>query len=215
MKNLKRMATRPNEYHLVVFDPGGIIGWAHFVLHYKAFSRPEHKVLRWIKSWDCGEFTGQEHEQLADASRLIYRAHFGAMPYVSHTDVLSEDFDLVQTIGGKNLLSPVRINAVIDWECRKHGLALKYQSRQLRTNVTPERLQRFGFDSPFRKSGQWSKTGSGKDAFAAMQHGIVWLRRLKEQSRSRPWKLSDGQTTNARWDCACTSGRRCTLIHPT
>jgi hypothetical protein len=220
MPNPEPMARKPNEYHLVVFDPGGTIGWAHFVVDFKAFSRPEHKVMRWLKSWNCGEFTGQEHEQLESASRLVYQAHFGSMPFVTRTDVVSEDFELTQLIGGKNLLSPVRINAVIDWECRKHGLTLKYQARQLRTSVTAERLALFGFESPFRRNGQWSKTGSGKDAFAAMQHTVTWLRRTKEESRSKPWKLDDRQTTNARWDCACTrsgtkaSRQQCDLIHP-
>lgn len=212
--NKPKMSLTPNEYHLVVFDPGGTIGWAHLIVDFKAFSRPEHKVLRWLKSWDCGEFTGQEHEQLAAVSRLIYSAHFEPLPFVSRTDVVSENFELTQLIGGENLLSPVRINAVIDWECRKHGLTLNLQARQMRTNVTPQRLQMFGFDSPFRRNGQWSKTGKGKDAFAAMQHAVVWLRRVKEKSRSRPWKLEDGQTANARWDCACWRGRRCDLLHP-
>lgn len=219
------MSKSPNEYHLVVYDPGGTIGWTHFVLDCKAFSRPEHKVLRYIKSWDCGEFTGQEHEQEESAVRLIREARFGEMPFVSdtdivseeRTDIVSEDFELTQTIGGKNLLSPVRINAVLEWECRRAGLVLHLQRRTLRTSVTPTRLTRYGFDNNGK---QWTTTGKGKDAFAAMQHSIVWLRRIKDISRSKPWKLSDGQTNNAFWDCSCERGRRngrrrrCDLSHP-
>ena len=205
------MARKPNEYHLAVFDPGGTIGWAHFIVDYRAFSRPEHKVLRYLKSWDCGEFTGQEHEQLDDALALVRRAHFGDMPYTTRTDVVSEDFELTQLVGGNNLLSPVRINAVLDWECRKQGLRLRLQKRQARTNVTPERLMEFGFKSTGKR---WTTTGRGKDAFAAMQHGVVSLRRTKEESRSRPWKLSDTISSNASWDCACELGRRCDLTHP-
>lgn len=205
------MALKPNEYHLVVFDPGGTIGWSHFIVDYRAFSRPEHKVLRWLISWDCGEFTGQEHEQLRDACALIYRAHFEPMPFVTRTDVVAEDFELTQLIGGKNLLSPVRINAVLDWECRKQGLQLELQKRQMRTQITPERLELFGFQSPRKR---WTTTGKGKDEFSAMQHGLVKLRRVKDESRSRPWKFSDRVSANARWDCACERGRRCDLTHP-
>lgn len=218
------MSRSPNEYNLVTFDPGGTIGWSHFVLSCRAFSRPEHKVLRFVESWDCGEFSGSEHEQLEEAKRLIHRARFGEMPYVastdvvttgySRTDIVSEDFELTQTIGGKNLLGPVRINAVLDWECNQLGMKLTLQRRSMRTNVTPERLKLFGYSSPFRKTGEWSSSGRGKDAFAAMQHAIVWLRRVKDESKSKPWKLSNKQHANAYWDCACERGRRCDLTHP-
>ncbi len=218
------MAKVPNEYHLVTFDPGGTIGWTHFVLDCRAFSRPEHKILRWIKSWDCGEFSGQEHEQLTEASRLIWQARFGDMPYnskvdvvasaLSRTDVLAEDFDLTQLVGGKNLLSPVRINSVLGWECYRWSMHLELQNRSMRTKVTKERLREFGFDSPFSRTGNWTTTSKGKDGFAAMQHAIVWLRRVKEISRSKPWKLSDGQTDNAYWDCTCEEGKSCDLRHP-
>jgi len=216
------MARKPNEYHLVTFDAGGTIGWSHFVLDCRAFSRPTHKVLRYVKSWDCGEFSGPEHTQLGEASRLIWRAKFGDMPYnstvdvvaggLARADIVAEDFELTQLIGGKNLLSPVRINAVLGWECYRWGLNLELQRRSLRTGVTPERLLLFGYAPPGRAK-RWTKTGKGKDAFAAMQHAIVWLRRVKAKSLGRPWKLSDGQTDNAKWDCACERGERCDLVH--
>lgn len=218
------MASNPNEYHLVTFDPGGTIGWAHLTLSVRAFSRPEHKILRFLKSWNCGEFSGHENQQVEEASRLIWRAKYGDMPYNTTTnvvsgglakgDILSEDFELTQTIGGANLLSPVRINAKLDYECYRWGLQLVLQRRSMRTNVTAERLRLAGFESPFRRSGAWSSNGKGKDAFAAMQHAVVWLRRVKEKSRGRPWKLSDKQTDNAKWDCACRLGRQCDLRHP-
>lgn len=207
----KLVALQPNEYHLTSFDTGGTIGWAHFVIDYRAFSRPDAKVLRWLKSWDCGEFTGQEHEQIGAAVKLIHQSRFGPMPFTSRTDVMSEDFALAQTIGGKELVSPIRINAVLDWECRKLGLTLELQDRAQRVQITPDRLELFGFEPPRKR---WSPNGPGKDAFAAMQHGVVKLRRIKEVSRSRPWKLSDRTSSNAMWDCACEEGRRCDLTHP-
>lgn len=130
---------------------------------------------------------------------------------ISRGDIVSEDFELTQLIGGANLLSPVRINAVLEYECQRWGLQLNKQRRSLRTSVTPERLEMYGFKPPGRR---WSKTSKGKDAFAAMQHAVVWLRRLKEQTRGRPWKLADGSTHNAFWDCACDDGLPCDLRHP-
>lgn len=205
------VALQPNEFHVVSFDPGGTIGWAYFIVHYRAFSRPEHKALRFLKSWDCGEFDGTESQQLRRAEALIRRAHYEPMPYTTRTDVVSEDFELTQLIGGVNLLSPVRINAVLQWICEHQGLQLNLQKRQMRTQVTPERLELFGFQPPGKR---WVTTGKGKDAFAAMQHGVTWLRRIKDDSRSHPWKLSDRISSNATWDCACTKGKRCDLTHP-
>lgn len=215
----RMMAQEPNEYHLVTFDPGGTTGWAHFSIDYRAFSRPRNKILRYLKGWKCGEFSGSEHEQLERACRLMKAAKWGPMPFVNRADFVSEDFDLVQTTGGKNLLSPVRINTVLGWEAHKLGAELILQRRAMRTNVTPERLKLFGFDSPFSTRG-WTTTGKGKDAFAAMQHAIVWLKRIKAESMSRPWKLGDSQTANAFWDCRCEEGRRngkryrCDITHP-
>ncbi len=218
------MARNENEYAVVAFDPGGCIGWVHIRLDYRAFTRPENKVLANVIDWECGEFSGTEHQQCQEASKLIWRAKFGDMPFNSHTDVvsgglsradiLSEDFELTQLIGGNNLLSPVRINAILGYECARLGLKLNLQKRSLRTRVTPVRLTYMGFNSPFRRTGSWSTQGRGKDAFAAMQHAIVWLRRIKKKSLRRPWKLGKGGVENREWDCACSRGRRCDLVHP-
>lgn len=199
-----------NEYHLAVYDPGGTIGWAAASISLKAFSRPEHRIRPNILRWDCGEFTGTEEEQLERAVALARRAHFSGDGFNHRTDIVSEDFELTQLIGGNNLLSPVRINAVLDWEVRKHGLKLNLQKRQMRTGITPERLRLFGFP------GKWTKTGEGKDKFAAMQHFVTWLRRKKQESLRVPWKLDDGIVHNAHWDCACSLGRKykCDLRHP-
>lgn len=202
------MAKVPNEFHLVAFDPGArATGWAHFVVDYRGFSRPENKVLAHLKSWDCGQFTGADHEQYTAAQMLVYRARYdwrkGSMTgggYNARTEVVSEDFQLVQTIGGKNLLAPVRFNAVMQWECGKLATRFFLQNRTDRTAQTAERLNAMGF------TGRWSSTAkSGKDAFSAMQHGVTWLKKLKRQSESFPWKLSDNVGTNAYWDCACAT----------
>lgn len=209
------MSKVPNEYHLITFDPGGTIGWARLIVDCRAFSRPEHKVLRWVKEWDCGEFVGERHAQLRECRALIHGS-FVDMPFRPVVDAVAEDFELTQLIGGADLISPVEVNAVLDWECHLTGLTLHRQKRSMRTNVTPERLRAFGFDSPMNRGGRWTKSGRGKDAFAAMQHAMVWIQGVKEKSKRRPWKLSDGQTHNAYYDCACADNIHyaCDLVHP-
>ncbi len=175
------MSKSKNEYHVVFFDPGGRTGWAHLTLHVRAFTKPENKVLPNILSWSTGEFSGDEHGQLKACTELINKARYGPMPFVSRIDVGSEDFELTQLIGGRDLLIPVRMNAVLAWECQRlYGTNLNLQARQLRTAVTKDRLKLWKL---------WPV--KGKDAFAAMQHAVTWVRREKKKSIERPWKLDN------------------------
>ncbi len=207
------MATHPNEFHLLWFDPGSAAtGWAHFIIHRRAFARPERKALRNVEYWDCGEITGDDHEQYKQARDMAYAAHFLPEPFVARVCVGSESYNLKQTIGSaENLLSPVRFNAVLSWEVAQHGLTLVEQQPSMRGQMTAQRLQAFGF--PGWPASRWVKHGRGKDAFAAMQHLMVRLRRIKAESKRHPWKLSDGASSNAFWDCNCSDGGRCDLRH--
>jgi hypothetical protein len=173
------MTQNKNEYHVVAFDPGGVSGWAHFVVHKKAFIAPNNKLLHNIIKWNTGEFSGTEFEQVKQAVRLVHRARYGAMPYVAQTDVVIEDFELTQIIGGKDLLLPVRFTAILQWECSwRYAITPVMQNRTLRTGITRDRLKLWNF---------WPV--AGKDSFAAMQHAITWLRRIKQKANERPWKL--------------------------
>lgn len=191
-----------NRFHVLWFDPGSrATGWARIVLHYKAFSRPEHDWERYIEWWDSGELSGTEFEILDQASRLISGVSFEA----GYRCVIgSEDFDNVQTVGSaENLLSPVRQNSVLGWECYKRNKELVLQRRNMRTSVTRDRLRIWGFEGKFRK-----------DEFAAMQHGIAWVRRTKQTANRIPWRLNTPSYVSAYWDCRCARGRKCNLIHP-
>lgn len=195
-----------NDYHVTWFDGGGTMGWAHICMNRRAFSRPDNQWEDYIRWWDCGEFTGSEHEIIQQATHHI-DGILSECSYLNYS-VGGEDFDLVQTIGDKeNVLSPVRQNAIMDWECAKRGIRYQYQNRSLRTNITPKRLVLFGFE------GRWVTSGRGKDAFAAMQHAIVFIRRMKQEAMSNPWKLNSKDIQNDRWDCGCTHGRKCDLAH--
>lgn len=170
-----------NQYHLVAFDPGGVTGWAAFSIHKRAFADIRARVLEHVKWWSTGEFEGTEREILKQCIDLAHRAKFGGMPFNAETDIVSEDFDLVQTLGGKELLSPVRINAVLAWELEGRGIPFHLQNRSMRTNQTRERLIAMGFKP------------AGKDSLAALQHGITWLKRLKKESirKPLPWALPE------------------------
>lgn len=172
------MAQKRNEFHIVTFDPGGVIGWAHMAIDFRAFLTPKAKILANLITWDTGEFKDTEDANLAQCFRLVRAARYGLMPFHSRTDVISEDFELTQMVGGHNLLSPVRINAVLEWECAKiGGVNFHYQKRQMRTGVTRERMKMAGLSY------------TGKDSFAAGQHAVTWARRVKQEANRKPWKL--------------------------
>ncbi len=169
---------------LLAFDPGGTTGWAEFVINPRAFTHPRYKVTANITQWRCGEVPGTDNEQAVQLRNMI----MANAPF--NTKAVTEDFQLAQLKGkSRDLLSPVRINALISWHCAQSSIPLHYQNRAARIVVTVERLMAYGFESPMNRNGRWVTSGRGKDAFSAMQHGIVYLERLKKQSISKQWSL--------------------------
>lgn len=177
----------PNEFILLSFDPGGAAtGWAIFSVHCKAFSHPREKVLRHLKWWNCGQYSGTETEillgcrgRIKEAAQLLRHSGRRLPPGAGMLNIITEDFNLNQKIGSaENLLSPVRINAVLDWTCWEWGIKLKYQQPNARMAITRERLDLYGFEGRFRK-----------DEYAAMQHGITWLKKIKRESITVPWPI--------------------------
>lgn len=202
-RNQPTMVHNLNEYHSMWFDPGGTLGWSWLAFDLRAFTRPEHYWEDYLLSWDCGEISGTEEEVIKGGLSLIddmlkcvssFRCTAGG-----------EDFELTQLIGSKeNLLSPVRQNAVFAWECNKRMIRYKLQARQLRTSVTRDRLKNWGINGRFKK-----------DEFASLQHNVTWIRRIKKESQSSPWRLDSQDVINGGgWDCACARRKRCDLSHP-
>lgn len=168
------------ELHVIWFDPGGITGWAYSVVSYKAFSHPRQKVLKNLLEWRTGEFEGTEHEQVTQALDLIRKGLYSGKnnTLTGLFEVGTEDFELTQLIGGKELLIPVRLNAVLDYQIHNlFGLKLFYQNRSMRTGVTRPRMKLWGLPPT-----------SGKDAFAAAQHNLTYLKRVKIRADEITWK---------------------------
>lgn len=149
---------------VISFDPGGRTGWSVFRVVSSALTDKHIKILSNIHSHHFGEFVGEEHDQVVAALDLCTRSSSDCNLYV-----VTEDFTLMQMTGGRELLSPVRINAALDFALKyTAGIALHYQPRSTRAGVTKARLQRWRIGPV-----------TGKDAFSAVQHGVVFMRRLK------------------------------------
>lgn len=184
------MPSKQGFYQTVAFDGGGVTGWAHIIVDARAFMSPDATVIDHILSWNCGEYDGTMHENIDAALERVHSARYGKMPFLGNVRVIGEDFDLGQRMGSRDdLLSSYHFNVVMAYECEKQ-FALTYVpiNRTLRINITPERLTAFGF--PPRNRRKWTKTGEGKDMFAAMQHAVADLRRTKLDANQRPWQAS-------------------------
>lgn len=170
-----------NRYHTLWFDPGYIAtGWAWFVIDARAFTNHRARVHSHIIDWDTGEFTGPFADQCNAMMNLAHSIRFGEMPFVPRCHIGSESFRLSQLAGGEELYRPIELNAVMKWYCQTRlGCELVIQDRTLRLGKTKERLKAMGFS--------WR----GKDSFAAMQHAVTWLQRIKQQSNKFPWTLDD------------------------
>lgn len=178
MKNPYRF--NKTQLHVIWFDPGGITGWAYSVVSSKAFSHPREKVLKNLLEWRTGEFEGTEHEQVTQALDLIRRNRYGPNNNLltGLFEIGTEDFELTQLIGGKELLIPVRLNAVLDYQIQTlFQLKLFYQNRSMRTGVTRPRMKLWKLPRP-----------KGKDEFAAAQHNLTYLKRVKIRADEITWK---------------------------
>jgi hypothetical protein len=179
------------------FDPGGAAtGWAHFAIHIRAFTDSRWELLDHVVAWNTGEFRGTETHMARSCVERALWARWGPPSRATHFPgrlyVGTEDFDRQPNQrGGKEVLSPVRINAMVEYglatQCK--GLTLDYQGRSMRTQVTAERLRRWGFEPP--EGYRWGISGRGKDSFAAMQHIITKMRRVKQDADKRPWSLGE------------------------
>lgn len=171
------MQSRKNELHVIAFDPGGRTGWAHFVVDVRAFSHPREYVLKNLLEWRTGEFEGTEHDQVRACLDLIRASRYSDGRMDARYEILTEDFELTQLLGGKDLLIPVRMNAILEYQLvGNFHLPLLYQNRSMRTSVTRPRLKLWGI---------WPM--KGKDSFAAVQHGLTYLKRLKVKADEISW----------------------------
>lgn len=150
---------------LVSVDPGGTTGWSVISVHPESLAYPDIPILNNIEHWSHGQIVGDENDQAAEILGLI-----DTWPGCA---VLFEDFILRTSVTSREVLSPVRITARVEF-----GLYLSAQPvpffRQLpseaKSIATDERLKMWGF---------YERSGGMQHARDADRHGLTWLRKCK------------------------------------
>lgn len=162
-EDLYGMEDTPDMYVAAAFDPGGDTGWCIVGIHPDAMlGDPEIKVLDNIEFWVAGEFTGPENDQVDEMAELI-----SCWPSAR---LVIEDFILRKASMGRELLSPVRITAALEWAIRPRYF-VKQSSEMAMTTMTDDRQQAMGLWIP------------GKEhARDATKHAFTYLKRQRERN---------------------------------
>lgn len=170
---------------LVWFDPGGTTGWSLFVVHPAALFEADVRVLDNVQYWECGQFSGSENEIMDEMLDLC-----AAWPNAA---IGTEDFTLGRFSMDRSLLSPVRLNAALEYQLWSDKRQLWYQSANdaVRT-VSDERLRRM----------KYARANAGPHAHDATRHALLMLMRASTTARK------SGALRNAAWPAAAEEYRR-------
>lgn len=156
---------------IVSVDPGGTTGWSVISVHPESLVDPDVSILENVIHWSHGQIVGPEDSQASQVLGLI-DSWPGCM-------VLIEDFVLRVSSGDRDLLSPVRITAKIEF-----GLYVADGNVPVHKQM-PSEAKSVATDSRLKSWGFYERKGGLEHARDADRHGLVWLRKCK----SKQWML--------------------------
>lgn len=161
--------------NLFAVDPGGTTGWAMFWIPTANMLARDIDVLEDVE-FDCGQWDGPEDKQtdefLLELSGL-------------DCPIIFEDFLLRQFRRDRDLLSPVRVMAKMEYclyrlrndLCDGRAYPVRKQQASLaKSTATDDRLKEWGLWEPGKPH-----------ARDAIRHGVTFLRRAKADQRLRDW----------------------------
>lgn len=162
---------------VVAIDPGGTTGWSVMCVEADALVDPDVSILRSIAHRATGQVDlGNEDAHAAQLVELL-----AAWPLAA---VVIEDFTLRTFKMSRELLSPVRLTAKIEYvlyqgleDCEPAGRRVfKQQPSQAKSTATDERLRQWGL---------YIREGGMEHARDADRHAITFLRRAKDKPKIR------------------------------
>lgn len=154
-------------------DPGGTTGWCVMSVLAEALARTEVSILDNIFHWTSGQVGGDENDQADEIAELIC-AWPGALVGI-------ESFDLRQFRKDKDLLSPVRLGAMIQWAAvRGGGAGQKADAPPAVVEwQTPSLAMKTATDEALQAWGLYRREGGEQHARDATRHAITFYRRCK------------------------------------
>lgn len=159
---------------LVAFDPGGTTGYSVMTVHPLALVDPAVAILHNVLHWGHGQIVGDENTQSAEMLGIV-----DAWPGCC---VLIEDFILRVSSGDREVLSPVRITAKVEFGLFLAGTVPHFRQMpsEAKNVATDDRLKSWGF---------YQREGGQQHARDADRHALTWLRKCKQHAwmRAQCW----------------------------
>jgi hypothetical protein len=193
---------------VLAFDMGVTVGWSWFSLDQATLLSGGDDRLsmgRQLRSGEmgCGEITGEAVNEdyalrgSAPSSSWVAWDHVAASraiekvrevwveaevdPELDVFVVVLEDFILRTSDSGRHTISPVRLNAIFEWELRNSGIQIIKQSAgDVKRTITDQRLQGWGLYD-------WCTRGFGgrEHARDATRHATMAVRKWAGDKRFR------------------------------
>jgi hypothetical protein len=176
---------------VVGFDPGVTTGWAALRLDFEALVAGGFSALALrsgggrdpeLLAWDTGEFRGGDGasaDQMMALCRGVWEeGQFDIGPLSDVMAVAQEDFILQKLSQDRDLLSPVRVNAVFDHLARAMPVPRRKQlASDAKRVVTDERLRAMNMARP----------GMSPHERDALRHSVLLARKLCEREFRQRW----------------------------
>ena len=159
---------------VVAVDPGGVTGWSVIQVHPEALSDPAIPILANIEHWSHGQIKSPAND--TDEQDCVTEL-VGIVKQWPGCSVLMEDFILRMFSMGRELLAPVRLNAMFAYALRTE-LGMEVTHRQ-----QPSEAKTIATDIRLKEWGLYEREGGLEHARDADRHAIVWMRKAKDPVR--------------------------------
>jgi hypothetical protein len=167
---------------VISIDPGGVTGWSVMEVHPEALVDTDVSILDNILNRDNGQVRAMPVEgpkkpkvrELSREERACVRAILNdVILRYPNAAVVIEDFILRRASMDRELLSPVRLTAALEWAI--DDLPERYELfRQ-----TPAEAKQLATDDRLKNWGLYQRAGGMQHARDADRHSITFLRKAK------------------------------------
>lgn len=157
---------------VLAFDPGGTTGWSLITVPKMLLSTRDSPITELFdarKDWQHGQISGNECDQV-DAMLRLCRLHF-------HACIVIEDFTLRRFDHDKEMLSPVRLTAMLDYALHARS------DRRTTFRQQPSEAMQIATDTYLKQLNLYERKGGMGHARDADRHAVLWLRKAHDARR--------------------------------